>query len=62
MPSEYWVDEEYCELCGGPVAVYMKRDDAHGGAPLPAIAQRALCLKGCVGQVLSPERMMNLGA
>lgn len=26
------------------------------------VAQRARCLKGCVGQVLSPERMMNRGA
>lgn len=59
---EYWVDEDYCELCSGPVAVYMKRDYARDGTPLPAIAQRALCLKGCVGQVLSPERMMNRGA
>lgn len=62
MSSEYWVEEDTCELCGGPVAVYMKRDYAWGSHPLQPIAQRALCLKGCVGQVISPSRMMDRGA
>lgn len=62
MSSEYRDEEETCELCGGPVAVLMKQDYAHGGVPLRPIAQRAICLKGCVGQVISPERMLDRGA
>jgi len=61
--SEYWVEEDTCEICDGPVAVYMKRDYAHGGFPLPAIAQRAKCLSGCLGPgVLSPSRLMSHSA
>ncbi|OBH43374.1 hypothetical protein [Mycobacterium mantenii] len=61
MP-EYWEEDETCEICGGPVAVLMKQDYAHGGIPLRPIAQRALCLKGCVGDVMSSERWMARGA
>ncbi|TAM63544.1 MAG: hypothetical protein EPN51_26610 [Mycobacterium sp.] len=60
--SEYWLEEDTCEICGGPVAVHMKQDYAHGGIPLRSIVQRVLCLNGCLGQVISPERMMNRGA
>jgi hypothetical protein len=62
MSSRYWVEEDACELCGGPVAVYMKQDFAHGGIPLRAIVQWVRCLKGCVGEVMSSERAMSRGA
>ncbi|BCO52978.1 MULTISPECIES: hypothetical protein [Mycobacterium] len=62
MSSEHWEESDVCEICGGPVAVLMKRDYAHGGIPVRSIVQRVLCLNGCLGQVMSPERVMNRGA
>jgi len=57
MSANFWIDEDVCQICGGPVDVLVKRDFAKGGRPLPAIAQSATCRQGCSGQVLSERRM-----
>jgi hypothetical protein len=62
MASDWWVDHDVCEMCGGTVAVWMKRDFAAGGRPPRPIIQRVECLQGCVGQVLPRKRMMSRGA
>jgi hypothetical protein len=56
MASEWWVDHDVCELCGGTVAVWMKRGFASGGIPQKPIVQRVECLQGCVGDVMPAKR------
>ncbi len=57
MSANFWIEEDVCELCGGPVDVLVKRDFARGGRPQPPIAQSATCRRGCLGQVLPSGRM-----
>jgi hypothetical protein len=59
MSANFWIEEDICELCGGPVDVLVKRGFANGGRPLKPIAQSATCRRGCLGQVLPQARMMN---
>ncbi|OBJ21661.1 hypothetical protein A9W93_14065 [Mycobacterium colombiense] len=62
MSSRYWVEPDTCEVCDGLAEVYMKQDFANGGFPLRPIVQRVKCVRGCLGQVMSPQRVMNRGA
>lgn len=53
--SEYYIEEDTCELCGSPVLIVLKRDRTAQGTLLPWIVQRIRCLNGCVGRgVLNP--------
>jgi hypothetical protein len=62
MASDWWVEHDVCVLCGGTVAVWVKRDFARGGCPQKPVVQRVECLQGCVGEVLPPKRRINRGA
>jgi hypothetical protein len=59
MSANFWIEEDVCALCGGPVDVFVRQGFARGGRPLPAIAETATCRRGCAGQVLAPARMTN---
>jgi hypothetical protein len=58
MSANFWIEEDVCKLCRGPVDVLVKQGYASSGRPLPPIAQSATCRRGCSGQVL-PERRMS---
>lgn len=57
MSASFWIEEDVCDLCGGPVDVLVKRAYARGGRPLPPVADTATCRRGCIGEVLPPARM-----
>lgn len=52
MPSKYYTEEDACEICDGPVVLYMKQECTAAGAWLTPTIERVRCLNGCEGRVL----------
>lgn len=50
MSSKYYTEEDNCEICDGPVVLYMKQDCTAAGVWLTPIVQRVRCLNGCEGR------------
>jgi hypothetical protein len=49
VASKYYTEDDVCEICDGPVVVYLKQDCTAQGTWLMPIVQQVRCLSGCVG-------------
>ncbi|PRI14422.1 hypothetical protein B2J96_13760 [Mycobacterium shigaense] len=50
MPSKYYTEEDTCEICDGPVVLYLKQECTAAGAWLTPSIERIRCLNGCEGR------------
>jgi hypothetical protein len=57
MSANFWIEEDVCDVCGGPIDVLVKQGYAKGGRPQPAVAQSATCRRGCSGEILPARRL-----
>ena len=49
MSTKYYTEEDTCEICDGPVVLYMKQDCTAAGTWLTPTIERIRCLSGCEG-------------
>jgi hypothetical protein len=48
--SKYYTEDDICEICDGPVVVYLTQDCTAEGIWLTPVVQQVRCLHGCAGR------------